>query len=64
MPSDEKQEKICNDLPNKDTKLIMHSADVWEPGNTCSILQKRIEYKSELVEKYGHYLMYVPEKRV
>lgn len=68
-PSDEKQIKVCNDLLNKDTKQIIHYAD-WgfdnkkelQFLNTCPILEKCIEDNFELVEKYGHYWIYVPKK--
>lgn len=68
-PSDEKQIKVCNDLLNKDTKLIIHYAD-WGFDNkkelqflyTCPILQRCIEDNFELREKYGHYWIYVPKK--
>jgi hypothetical protein len=67
-PSDEKQKRVCNDLLNKDTKLIIHYAD-WgfdnkeelQFLNTCPILQRCIEDNFELVEKYGHYWIYVPK---
>ena len=68
-PSDEKQIKVCNDLLNKDTKLIIHYAD-WgfdnkeelQFLNACPILQRCIEDNFKLVEKYGHYWIYVPKK--
>lgn len=68
-PSDEKQIKVCNDLLNKDTKMIIHYAD-WGFDNkkelyflnTCPILQKCIEDNFELVEKHGHYRIYVPKR--
>lgn len=70
-PSDEKQKRVCNDILNKDTKLIIHYA-YWgfdsKPGlqflNTCPILQRCIEDNFELVEKYGHYWIYVPKKKL
>jgi len=69
-PSDEKRKKVCNDLLNKDTKLIIHYAD-WgfdnkkelQFLNTCPILQRGIEENFELVEKYGCYWMYVPKSQ-
>lgn len=69
-PSDEKQIKICNDLLNKDPKLIIHYAD-WgfdnkeelQFLNTCPILQRCIENHFELVGKYGHYWIYVPKSQ-
>ncbi len=68
-PSDKKQKKVCNDLLNKDTKLIIHYAN-WgfdnkkelQFLNTCPILHRCIEENFELVEKYGCYWMYVPKK--
>lgn len=68
-PSEEKQKRVCNDLLNNDTKLIIHYAD-WgfdnkkklQFLNTCPILQNCIEDNFELVEKYGHYWIYVPKE--
>jgi len=68
-PSDEKQKRVCNEILNKDTKLIIHYAD-WGFDNkpelqflsTCPILQRCIEDNFELVEKYGRYWIYVPKK--
>lgn len=68
-PSDEKQIKVCNDLLKMDTKLIVHYAS-WgfdnkeerQFLNTCLMLQRCIEKNFELVEKYGHYWIYVPKK--
>jgi hypothetical protein len=68
-PSDKKQIKVCDDLLNKDTKLIIHYAD-WGFDHkeerhflkTCPILQKCIEDNFRLVGKYGRYWIYVPKK--
>ena len=69
IPSDEKQKRVCNDLLNKDTKLIIHYAHWGFDGkeelqflNTCPILQECIGDNFELVETYGHYWIYVPIK--
>lgn len=69
-PSNEKQIKICNDLLNRDTKLIIHYTD-WgfdnkeelQFLNTCPILQKCIENNFELTEKYGHYWIYISKNQ-
>ncbi len=64
-PSEKKQIRVCNDLLNKDVKLIIHYPD-WgfdnkeelQFLNTCPILEKCIEDNFELVEKYGRYWIY------
>lgn len=69
-PSDEKQKKVCNDIIEKETKLIIHYPD-WgfdnkkelQFSNTCPILQKCIEDNFKLVESYGHYWIYVPRNK-
>lgn len=68
-PSEKKQIKICHDLFNKNTKLIIHYPD-WGFNskrelnflNACPILQKFIEDNFELVRKYGHYWIYLPKR--
>jgi hypothetical protein len=66
-PSDEKQIKVCNDLLDKDTKLIIHGSN-WSIDNnqflnTCHTLQRFIENNFELVEKHGRFWIYVPKSQ-
>lgn len=64
-PSNEKQERICSDLIEKETKLIIHNDNWGFDGNsrfsyikTCGLLQNFIRTKYNLVETYGTYDIY------
>jgi hypothetical protein len=67
-PSTEKQKKICQDLVDKNTKMIIHSPS-WGFDNkqelqfltACPVIQKCIDDNFRLVQQYGRYYIYQPK---
>ena len=65
-PNAAKQEKLCNDLLSKNTKIVIHYY-AWgfdnkmrerQFQNTCPIIKYYIFNNYELVQRYGHYWIF------
>lgn len=66
LPSKEKQEKVCQDLLNKNTKVIIHNPDFGFDNKeelqfktACPIIEKCIDDNFKLVKKEKDYWIYL-----